>query len=385
MDNRTDSMIPTTKSCQTMRRVSSRPRLVSWDAFDANDDEPTVTEDRLPRKQRRTAVELNDDVWLAIASFGTVKDIRQLSTVNIRFRRLILSDAATSLHYQLIQRTWPFFQNTEIQSKVLVDIFDTGRCKAMNVPLLLQMAATPIPTAVNLALINRTHSLEVTSTGAVQFTGRVGQGDRCVVANQALPRPRFHYAAKKAVWQRWVRKLKCRPFVAPFGSTTDDRLLHCMPRTTSYFEVDIIHQKQASHHSSNNNNNECVAVGIGTRHFGWSTRMPGWDSESYGYHGDDGGLFHGSGQAMRPCCGPQFGAGDTVGCGIDYYNGGHADVFFTVNGQIVASQSMDQVQAKWYPIVGMDTSHLIVCRFTTFAFDLAKHIWLKQRAHHQNA
>lgn len=35
-----------------------------------------------------------------------------------------------------------------------------------------------------------------------------------------------------------------------------------------------------------------------------------------GYHGDDGNKFHRSGRGQR--FGPRFGAGDTIGCGLDF-------------------------------------------------------------------
>jgi hypothetical protein len=44
-------------------------------------------------------------------------------------------------------------------------------------------------------------------------------------------------------------------------------------------------------------------------------RLPGWEPHSYGYHGDDGHAFHGSGQG-RPF-GPDFTTGDVVGALLD--------------------------------------------------------------------
>ena len=57
-----------------------------------------------------------------------------------------------------------------------------------------------------------------------------------------------------------------------------------------------------------------VAVGLGPRDYNM-TRQPGWDVGSCAYHGDDGMLFHESGNGKQP--GPLFGAGDIVGCGLD--------------------------------------------------------------------
>ena len=56
-------------------------------------------------------------------------------------------------------------------------------------------------------------------------------------------------------------------------------------------------------------------------------KLPGWEPESWGYHGDDGKSF---------CCqntgknyGPTFGASDVVGCGVNFVD---KTAFFTKNG-----------------------------------------------------
>lgn len=60
-------------------------------------------------------------------------------------------------------------------------------------------------------------------------------------------------------------------------------------------------------------------------------RLPGWEQESWGYHGDDGKTFYGetnhNNQGKQ--YGPTFGANDTIGCGVNFSKG-HA--FFTKNG-----------------------------------------------------
>ena len=58
----------------------------------------------------------------------------------------------------------------------------------------------------------------------------------------------------------------------------------------------------------------CVAVGISLNNWEGHGKMPGWDIYSYGYHGDDGGLFHRNGDIIR-LYGPKYDEGDTVGCG----------------------------------------------------------------------
>jgi hypothetical protein len=103
------------------------------------------------------------------------------------------------------------------------------------------------------------------------------------------------------------------------------------------------------------------------------SHVRGWDSCSYGYHGDDGGIFHATGNMLRTY-GPVYGKGDTVGCGVDYSR--HA-IFFTHNGKFLGyafeNLSVEQLQRDWYPVVGLDTNCPIVCNFgidKPFAYDL---------------
>ena len=56
-------------------------------------------------------------------------------------------------------------------------------------------------------------------------------------------------------------------------------------------------------------------------------KLPGWEPDSWAYHGDDGKTF---------CCqlngkhfGPKFSSGDTIGCGVDFTR---KTAFFTKNG-----------------------------------------------------
>ncbi len=56
--------------------------------------------------------------------------------------------------------------------------------------------------------------------------------------------------------------------------------------------------------------------------------MPGWTPGSWGYHGDDGRKF--SDFEASELYGPTYGAGDVVGCGIDFMT---KSAFFTKNGE----------------------------------------------------
>jgi hypothetical protein len=135
-----------------------------------------------------------------------------------------------------------------------------------------------------------------------------------------------------------------QPFVSPYISSMKLCVeIDLTPRMMAYFEVSILRKDdvnlngdkdetgtawssfrmqpprprmvRAEDQNIPQNQNEvhsaCVAVGLSTQGFYDSSRMPGWDSSSYGYHGDDGGIFHSHGEMIR-VYGPTYNVGDTV-------------------------------------------------------------------------
>lgn len=77
----------------------------------------------------------------------------------------------------------------------------------------------------------------------------------------------------------------------------------------------------------------CSLIGIGfVSEKVVMNRLPGWEPESWGYHGDDGNVFssHGPGKKY----GPVFAADDVIGCGVSFYNN---TAFFTKNGQYLGN------------------------------------------------
>ncbi|OKL58578.1 hypothetical protein UA08_06201 [Talaromyces atroroseus] len=86
-------------------------------------------------------------------------------------------------------------------------------------------------------------------------------------------------------------------------------------------------------------------------------RLPGWDSESWAYHGDDGKAFIGESQGQGRPYGPTFSVNDTIGCGINFTTG---CAFFTKNGIMIGIAFRDLPASKsiaFYPSIGMKRHH----------------------------
>lgn len=77
-------------------------------------------------------------------------------------------------------------------------------------------------------------------------------------------------------------------------------------------------------------------------------RLPGWDKQSYGYHGDDGHSFCSSGTGIP--YGPTFTTGDIVGCG---YNLVESTCFYTKNGLNLGQAFSDLPPVPLFPTVGL--------------------------------
>ena len=77
-------------------------------------------------------------------------------------------------------------------------------------------------------------------------------------------------------------------------------------------------------------------------------RAPGWDPETYGYHGDDGKTF--ANQHVGDKYGPTFDTNDIVGCGINFEN---QTCFFTKNGTFLGIAFWEMPITNFYPTVGL--------------------------------
>lgn len=110
-------------------------------------------------------------------------------------------------------------------------------------------------------------------------------------------------------------------------------------------------------------------VAIGFTQEGFKLRrQPGWEANSYGYHGDDGFLYrgHGKGESF----GPTFTTGDTVGGGINYAS---QEFFFTKNGVVVGNPLYKDVKGPLFPTIAVHSENeKVTVNFgkDPFVFDL---------------
>ncbi|CAD7702636.1 unnamed protein product, partial [Ostreobium quekettii] len=79
-------------------------------------------------------------------------------------------------------------------------------------------------------------------------------------------------------------------------------------------------------------------------------RLPGWDRQSYGYHGDDGHAFPGRGQGRD--YGPTFTAGDVIGAIL---NRAEKTISYTKNGIHLGVAFNGVSEERLFPTVGFRT------------------------------
>jgi len=119
----------------------------------------------------------------------------------------------------------------------------------------------------------------------------------------------------------------------------------------------------------------CIAIGLADGNF-QLTRQPGWDRNSFGYHGEDGRKYHDSSRGHESfrggeAYGPVFTTGDTVGCGVLYASG---DIFFTKNGNHLGTAfKRAALNVTLFPTIGLHSpSEMVQVNFgqVPFKFDL---------------
>lgn len=106
-----------------------------------------------------------------------------------------------------------------------------------------------------------------------------------------------------------------------------------------YFEITILSKPKEG----------MIAVGFASNKASLE-RLPGWEQESWAYHGDDGKTFSGESPGQGRAYGQTFGVHDTIGCGVNFSTG---SAFFTKNGDLLGNAFRDLKNVKLFPSIGV--------------------------------
>ena len=364
-------------------------------------DEPRVFDGAL-----HPFLKLNEDVQLYILAFCDAYELWSFGWTNHSIRERI--HGATFLLQELLMRKWPMWDRQamqltkEQQQQQQQQLQSRNAGRFQSYPFCLRLLPKTFPTRLDerlfvpgfcrppmlrrsrhthctprFRLLEEGESIDNNNNTVVVIPGdpnnRLSGLNRCVRSDFAFPRP--NRSPISAIHER------LRPFCIPhLRAVNDNDRFDLSPRLVVYYEVTIHNDSQDQPPSSPLG--DCVAVGISTIEFTsyMFQRMPGWDRRSYGYHGDDGCVFHA--RRRLPRVFPLFSKGDTVGCGIDYTNNG---VFFTLNGDFLDYAWTNQsilYEELWYPTVGIDTGTPVSINFghtRPFMFNLSSML-----SHHPN-
>ena len=104
---------------------------------------------------------------------------------------------------------------------------------------------------------------------------------------------------------------------------------HPMPKEVGlyYFEVTVLSRGKDG----------LIGIGFSSKKVSLN-RLPGWEADSWAYHGDDGYSF--ACTASGKAYGPRFAAQDVIGCGVNFRTG---NAFFTKNGVYLGELSFYEI------------------------------------------
>ncbi|CAF0758366.1 unnamed protein product [Brachionus calyciflorus] len=129
-----------------------------------------------------------------------------------------------------------------------------------------------------------------------------------------------------------------------------------------YFEVKIISKGRDGY----------MGIGLSKSEVNLN-RLPGWDKNSYGYHGDDGHSFCCSGTGQN--YGPTFTTGDIIGCCLNLIEN---TCFYTKNGFNLGIAFRD-LPSDLYPTVGLQTPmECVEANFGQYPFEYDIHNYVKE-------
>jgi ankyrin repeat protein len=139
-----------------------------------------------------------------------------------------------------------------------------------------------------------------------------------------------------------------------FSEDDHDRLTASIVKATKpfkkeekfgYFEVTVVNAGES----------RILTLGLVDEDYPVNEKQPGWDKDSYGYHGDDGGCFHnnGAGKAWAE----RFNPGDVIGCGVNFE--GNGEIFWTKNGKFLGVSHIGPQASAYYAAIGVENDGAI--------------------------
>jgi len=222
--------------------------------------------------------------------------------------------------------------------------------------------------------------VEGQTSKCVMYSGAVLGNNRSFVANHHFPL----FGGSKQ--EGGLETMADFPFTKPVFDATLQSTIPVLSGI-SYFEITI--HKALRQPDAVAEEGPCVAIGI-ANHRHRLNNMPGWDSNSYGFHGDDGCFFRrDADEGVSISEEAQFGEGDTVGLGViycqlkDHLNETGRmtpnELLLTVNGKYICRYLFSASafgRCTWFPCVGTDCHCPIEMNFgnkgVPFAFDVVQ-------------
>mmetsp|Transcript_30548 Transcript_30548/g.51156 ORF Transcript_30548/g.51156 Transcript_30548/m.51156 type:complete len:364 (+) Transcript_30548:94-1185(+) len=346
---------------------------------------------------------IHDDPLSIVYEFLSPADLARLSCVSLKF---------LTEHEKLTQSVW--VQHLAKKWGISIDLVSKMKLDSNAMRRLYPRCKT-----INSSVICHNDNdvfIDPTSIAA-DFCGVVGQGNRSIQGQVSFSIPetttqRYLYESLGSFANKFLNYFPSewkRAFSVPTITGASGTLL-CTPialgednqgimqynidlRSVSYYEVQIFPPARGNRYESSTASttasagledesptgtnlslelhpSECIAVGLATRSFLPRKRMPGWDNESFGYHSDDGAIFHGRGKQLAKF-GPRFGYHDIIGCGFDHKK---RTIFYTLNGKMLGTAFEDILEHRpLYPTVGIDAKCSVRTNFglnKPFAFDI---------------
>ena len=113
--------------------------------------------------------------------------------------------------------------------------------------------------------------------------------------------------------------------------------------SVSYFEVEVVDAGESGF----------IAVGWAPEDYPLRKRQPGWERNTYGYHGDDGRVYSATGYGRR--FSTTFTTGQVIGSGLIRPRGSSkATIFYTRDGEMIGTPFTDvERPSRLRPTVGL--------------------------------